>query len=130
MMGEVSHKTILKRNFGKPKELWKTLNALGLPNKVSMATINAPKDNTVVKYYPKSISEVLQACFANTAETVLQKFPPPSNKNDIDSVKIFYKDLDIITKFQLKPTTEVLKLQKPKKKKLKKNLIWHNLLIK
>ena len=42
-----------KQNIGKPKELWKTLKALGLPNKVSIATINAPKDDKVVKYVPK-----------------------------------------------------------------------------
>ena len=35
--------TKLTENIGKPKELWKTLKALGLPNKVSIATINALK---------------------------------------------------------------------------------------
>ena len=39
-------------------------------------------------------------------ETLLQKLPYPLNKYDIDSVKKFYKDLDITTKFQLKPRTE------------------------
>ena len=45
---------------------------------------------------------------------LLQKRPPPPNKYDIDSVKNFYKNLNITTKFQLKPTTEdiVLKLLK------------------
>ena len=48
------------------------------------------------------------------ASTLLQKLPPPPNKYGIDSVKSFYKDLNITTKFQLKPTTEdiVLKLLK------------------
>ena len=46
------------------------------------------------------------------AETLLQKLPPPPNKYGIDSVKKFYKNLNITTKCQLKPTTEdiVLKL--------------------
>ena len=35
-----------------------------------------------------------------------QKLPPSPNKDGINSAKIFYKDLDITTKFQLKPTTE------------------------
>ena len=42
---------------------------------------------------------------------MLQKLPPPPNKYDIDSVKNFYKDLNIITKFQLKPTTEDIALE-------------------
>ena len=47
-------------------------------------------------------------------KTLLQKLPPPQNKYGIDSVKTFYKNLNITTKFQLKPTTEdiVLKLLK------------------
>ena len=42
------------------------------------------------------------------------KLPPPPKKYGIDSVKHFYKYLNITTKFQLKPTTEdiVLKLLK------------------
>ena len=106
--------TKLTENIGKPKELWKTLKALGLPSKVSIATINALKDDKVVKYDPKSISKVFQTFFTNMAKTLLQKLPPPPNKYGIDSVKNFYKNLNITTKFQLKPTTEdiVLKLLK------------------
>ena len=45
-------------------------------------------------------------------KTFLQKLPPPPNKYGIDSVKHFYKNLNITSKFQLKPTTKdiVLKL--------------------
>ena len=48
------------------------------------------------------------------AKTLLQKLPPLSKKFDTDSVKHFYKGLNITTKFQLKQTTEdiVLKLLK------------------
>ena len=48
------------------------------------------------------------------AKTLLQKLPPPPNKYRIDSVKSFDKNLNITTKFQLKPTTEdiVLKIFK------------------
>ena len=63
---------------------------------------------------PKSISNVFQTFFAKMTKTLLQKLPPPPKKYGIDSVKHFYKDLNITTKFQLKPTTEdiVLKLLK------------------
>ena len=40
------------------------------------------------------------------AKTLLQKLPPPPNKYGIDSVKNFYKNLNITTKLQVKPTTE------------------------
>ena len=93
----------LTENIGKPKGLWKTLEALGLPKKVSIATIN--KDDKVVKYDAKSISKVFQKFFTNMAKTLLQKLPPPQNKYGIDSVKKNYKNLNITTKFQLKPTT-------------------------
>ena len=106
--------TTLKRNIDKPKELWKTLKALGLPNKVSMATRNAVKEDNVVKYESKSISEVFQTIFASITETLLQKLLPPPNKYGIDLVKKINKDWEITAKFQLKPTTEdiVLKLLK------------------
>ena len=48
------------------------------------------------------------------AKTLLQKLPPHPNKYGIDSVKNFYKDLNITTNFQLKPINEdvVLKVLK------------------
>ena len=64
-------------NIGKPKELWKTLKAPGLLNKVYIATINAFRGGKAVKYDPKSISEVVQMLFSNMAETLLQRFSSP-----------------------------------------------------
>ena len=48
------------------------------------------------------------------AKTLLQKLPALPNKYGIDSIKKCYKNLNIITKFELKPTTEdiILKLLK------------------
>ena len=89
--------TKLTENIGKPKELWKTLKALGLPNKVSIATINALEDDKVVKYDPKTISKIFQTFFSNMAKTLLEKLPPPPKKYGIDSVKNFYKNLNITT---------------------------------
>ena len=103
--------TKLTENIGKPKELWKTLKALGLPNKVSIAAINALKIDKVVKFDPKSISKVFETFFTNMEKKLLQKLPLPPNKCGIDSVKIFYKNLNITTKFQLKPTTKDISLK-------------------
>ena len=54
-----------QKSCGKP---WKQL-----PKKVSIATINALKDDKVVKYDPKSISKVFQTFFSNMVKTLLQK---------------------------------------------------------
>ena len=83
----------------------------GLPNKVSIATINALKDDKVVKYDPNPISKFFQTFFVNMAKTLLQKLPSSPNKCGIDSVKNFYKDLNITTKFELKPTTDDIALK-------------------
>ena len=48
----------LTENTGKPKELWKTLKVLGLS-----FYSNSRKDDEVVKYDLKSISEVCQTFF-------------------------------------------------------------------
>ena len=48
------------------------------------------------------------------AKNIATKASTSQSKYGIDSVKIFYKDLNITTNFELKPTTEniVLKLLK------------------
>ena len=56
--------------------------------------------------------------FANMAETLLRKLPPPPNKYGIDSVKSFYKDLNVTTKLQLKPTTEDIVMKLPRQQVL------------
>ena len=82
------------KNIGKQKELWKTLKTLGLPNKVSIAKINALKDDKVVKYNPKSISKFFQTLFTNMAKTLLQKLPSSPNKYGIDLDKKYGIDMD------------------------------------
>ena len=83
----------------------------GLPNKVSITTINALKDDKVVKYDPNLISKFFQTFFVNMAKTLLQKLRSSPDKYGIDSVKKIYKDLNITTKFELKPTTEDIALK-------------------
>ena len=64
--------------------------------------------------YRPTYLKVFQTFFTNMAKALLQKLSSPPNKYCIDSVKNVYKNLNITTKFQLKPTTEdiVLKLLK------------------
>ena len=62
--------TKLSENICKPEELSKTITSL---NKVFIAMINTFKDDKVVKYDSKSISETFQVFFANMPEILLQK---------------------------------------------------------
>ena len=59
------------------------------------------------------------------AKALLENVPLPPNKYGIDSVNVFGKDLEITTKFQLKPATKdgVLKLLKSLKFPRKQVLI-------
>ena len=106
----------LTENIGKPRKLWKSLRALGLPSKASIATINALRDHEVVKYDPNTIAKIFQMFFINMTETLPQRLPPAPNKSGIDLVNKLYKYLNITTKFLLKPTIEdvVLNLLKTK----------------
>ena len=59
----------LTENIGKPKELWKTLKAHGLSNKISIARINTLKDDKLViwpKVHFKDFSNVLCQYGKNT----------------------------------------------------------------
>ena len=71
--------TRLTENIGKSKEIWKTLKALGLPNKISKATINALKDDNVVKYDLKSISKVFQRSLPIWQKHCYKSFHLPQN---------------------------------------------------
>ena len=68
--------TKLTENIGKPKELWKTLKSLGLPNKSPITTKNAVRGDKVVKYDQKSISTDF-FFFGNMTNTLLEKLPLP-----------------------------------------------------
>ena len=80
--------------------------------KVYIVTINPLKDDKVGKYEPKTISEVFKMFSANITETLLEKLLLPPNKYGIDSINQFYKNLNITSKSQLKPTMKMLKILK------------------
>ena len=47
----------LSESIGKPKDLWKALKSLGLPNKISSCEVNALKINNTVEYDANSALE-------------------------------------------------------------------------
>ena len=50
-------------NSGKPEELWKTRKARGLLNKVSIATVNALKDDKVVNMTQSAFKRFFKRSF-------------------------------------------------------------------
>ena len=67
----------LKDSVGKPKELWKTLKSLGLPNSGSSSTKFCLKKDDVLFFDDKSISTVSEDFFSNLAENLVSKLPIP-----------------------------------------------------
>ena len=47
----------LSESIGKPKDLWKALKSLGLPNKISSCEVSALKINNTVEHDANSILE-------------------------------------------------------------------------
>ena len=72
----------LKENVGKPKELWKTLNDLGLSKKGTQpGTTNVClKENYEFIFNPASISNAFKAFFSDIAKNLLAKLPIASNR--------------------------------------------------
>ena len=47
----------LSESIGKPKDLWKALKSLGLPNKISSCEVSALKINNTVEHDANSVLE-------------------------------------------------------------------------
>ena len=80
----------LNANIGKPKELWKTINSLGLSSKKSASKI-CLKENGSLIFYPKVNAGIFKDFFTNLAGNLLKNLPKPSNKFGLDSVKSYYE---------------------------------------
>ena len=67
----------LNENIGKPKELWKSLNSLGLPSKkASSSTICLEKDGTL-SFDSKTNAKIFTDFYSNLASDLLTKLPFP-----------------------------------------------------
>ena len=70
----------LTENIGKPKELWKSLNSLGLKFERSISNINCLENDKSANFDVKDIAKYFTAYFSNLAENLGSKFPNPSIK--------------------------------------------------
>ena len=83
----------LKQCIGKPKDLWKAIKSLGLPNKV----LTLP-ENKIVKHDTKSILKTLKSFYSK-----LRKSP---NRYAVKFVSDYYEKLSLSENFKLDSITE------------------------
>ena len=65
----------LKECIGKPKDLWKAIKSLGLPNKSGGCIVGALAENQIVKHDTKSILKTFKSFYSNLAGDLLAKLP-------------------------------------------------------
>ena len=112
------YKAKLKENIGKPKELLKPLQSLGLPcKKGSVSNICLKKDDKT-SFDDKINANTFNEFFRNLASDLVVKLPPSSNEFGISSVRNYYQNiLDLLpNKSSFSNVTEdvALKLLKDK----------------
>ena len=103
----------LNENIGKPKELWKSLKSLGLPSKQDKPSKTCLKTDGEHCFDDKINSNVFKNFFSNLATELVKKLPNPPRRFGIESVKEYYKKLNLGgEKFKLHRTNHdnVLKL--------------------
>ena len=70
----------LSESIGKPKDLWKALKSLGLPNKISSCEVSALKINNTVEHDANSILEGFRNYYSTLAEDLVNMLPKAPNK--------------------------------------------------
>ena len=63
----------LKECIGKPKDLWKAIKSVGIPNKSGGCIIGALAENQIVKHDAKSILITFKSIYSNLARDLLAK---------------------------------------------------------
>ena len=85
----------LTETIGKPKELWKSLKILGMPNKTVMSNFNAIKEDNTLTHDTRSISKIFKDFFSNLAEFCPIKFPKSPGKYNLKSISKYYLVLQL-----------------------------------
>ena len=72
--------------IGKPKELWKALKSLGLPNKTSSCEVTALKVNKTIQHDTNLVLCGFKGYYSNFAGNILKKLPKPPNKFTLNTL--------------------------------------------
>ena len=79
-------KRFIKECISKPKDLWKAIKSLGLPNKSGGCVVGALAENQMVKYDTKSVLKTVKNFYLNLAGNYWQNF----QRRQIDIQLIFF----------------------------------------
>ena len=96
----------LNECIGKPKELWKPLKSLGLPNKTSSCEVSALKVNKTVQHDTNLVLGGFKDYYSNLAGNLLKKLSKPPNKFTLNSVFQHYKGIIQSDSFNLVTVSE------------------------
>ena len=83
----------LSEPIAKPKDLWKALKSLGLPNKISSCEFNALKKNNTVEHDANSVLEGFKHYYSTLAENLVKILPKAPNKYSIDTFIKYYEHM-------------------------------------
>ena len=83
----------LSESIGKPKDLWKTLKSLGLPDKISSFQVSALKINNTVEHDATLILEGFKNYYSTLADKIANMLPKAPNKYSINNVFKYYEHM-------------------------------------
>ena len=76
----------ISESICKPKDLWKTLKSLGLPNKISSCEVSALKINNTVEHDANLILKGFKNYYSTLTENLVNMLRKPPNKYSINTV--------------------------------------------
>ena len=107
------YKEKLKDNIGKPKELWKALQTLGLPSKKGTISNICLKKDDKIYFDDKTNANAFKEFFCNLPSDLVARLLSPSNRFGLDTVRNYFQDILglLPSKFKFPNVTEDLVLQ-------------------
>ena len=84
----------LSENIGKPKELWKIIKKLGLPDKKAPRASLCLNTKNQLTFSPRTIANTFKKHFANLSSDLAKKLPDPTGKFGIPTVRQYYKEIN------------------------------------
>ena len=83
----------LSESIGKPKDLWKALKSLWLPNKISSCEVSALKINNTVEHDDNSVLEGFKNYYSTLTENLVKMLPKAPNKPSINTAIKHYEHM-------------------------------------
>ena len=95
----------LSESTGKPKELWKSLKSLVMPNKTVISNFNAIEESNTLTFDTRSFSKIFKNFFSNLVKSLLINLPKPPDAYNLKSIIQYYSSFSTTTDFCLIGTT-------------------------